>query len=431
LNIFKKLASGLSTKEGKLKALILFTGLLSLILVITASAMELTSSSQFCQSCHEMRPEYVTWKASAHSQIRCVDCHIEPGTAKFIEYKVKFATELYKHFTGQVYAPIVSDEPIKDIVCERCHTSNRVATPSGDLKIPHRAHKDNKIPCVRCHNAVAHANIADKAFTSDGNWDKWIEPIGRAYMRKDFLTFSMEDCLSCHKEEGVGPEAKNCTACHAKLIKPESHNQPMFTQQHGVMAMTDIKQCDKCHSKTMSSVEPKVPVDNPVVTYARKNTFCAECHSKMKTPPPSHTTTWKLSHVLQAMEDRPGCLVCHDEGKPTRGSTATKTYCYKCHITNMHYNVIVLGKHPKGPQVNASTQPTKDPCFSCHSGAKCLTCHYIPDSKSQLTGSEFRRSLSPGRNLSPGSPGYDKNSPSGGNNSPSPGSFNNPPAETG
>ncbi len=429
--LFKKFIPDLSTKEGKLKAVIFASGTLLLLLIVTATALQLTSTPQFCRSCHEMMPEYVTWKASAHSQINCIDCHIEPGTDKFLVHKVESIKELYDHLTGRVYTPITMDVPIKDEVCERCHTSNRVVTPSGDIKIPHKVHKDNKVPCVKCHEAVAHARIGEEGFTADGNWDKWIEPVGKAYMRQDFLKFSMEECLNCHKEEDAGPQLKDCSACHTKLVKPESHKNPMFDRQHGLMAEADIKQCDKCHQKTMSITEPRIPVDDPVVKYARQNTFCAACHSTKKTPPPSHTVSWKRTHIVQATADRTGCLVCHDEGMPTSGSAATKTYCYRCHETNIHYDVIVRGKHIHGPPVNAQTELTRAPCFNCHSAQKCQRCHYVPDSKADLAKPEFRKPLSPGASITPESPGYGNGSPAGGSGSSSTGNYNPPPVETG
>lgn len=434
IKVLSRLSLLLSTKEGKLKLLIGIVGFLLLGLALSIGALELTNTPQFCQSCHEMRPEYVTWKASSHSQLGCVDCHVEPGVGNLLQHKVKSFKQLYLHFSGKINPPIEVAQPIKDEVCERCHTAKRVATPSGDLIIPHEVHKENKVPCVKCHSAVAHANIgsAENGFTANGNWDKWIEPVGRAYMKADFLKFSMEECLNCHKQEDAGPKPNDCKACHNKLVKPETHNDPIFRTKHGLLAEQDTTQCNKCHRITISSKEPRVPVNAVVVSYARKNTFCADCHSNSKAPPASHIVSWKRTHALPATNDRIGCLVCHDEGKPTRGSSATKTYCYQCHETNIHFNVIVLGQHTKGTPVNGSVEPTQYPCLNCHAGSNCLRCHYIPLQSAQPANPQSRNPLKPGATLSPGSPGY-STSPGSGQapNWQLPRRYNYPPPETG
>ncbi len=52
---------------------------LALFFSVGVFGLEATSSSKFCSSCHEMKPEYYTWKASSHSEVDCVNCHTEPG----------------------------------------------------------------------------------------------------------------------------------------------------------------------------------------------------------------------------------------------------------------------------------------------------------------------------------------------------------------
>ncbi|WML46921.1 NapC/NirT family cytochrome c [Neobacillus sp. PS3-34] len=52
---------------------------LALLTSVGFIGLETTSNSKFCSSCHEMKPEYYTWKASTHSEVDCVSCHIEPG----------------------------------------------------------------------------------------------------------------------------------------------------------------------------------------------------------------------------------------------------------------------------------------------------------------------------------------------------------------
>ncbi len=365
----------MATTEGKLKAIVLVCGFLLLILALMVGALQLTSTPLFCQSCHEMRPEYVTWKASAHNKISCVDCHIEPGAQNFVKHKLNSFKQIYDHFTGNVLTPISLDIPIKDAVCERCHSTNRVVTPTGDIQIPHRVHKQNGVTCVTCHSAVVHANISEAGFTADGNWTKWPDTVGKAYVRHDFMKFSMTDCLKCHKEQGKGPGPDDCKACHTKLVKPASHLVPNFLNgQHGQMALQDVAQCDKCHQVTHNSKTLHNSSDNPAVVYARTNDFCTNCH--MKSKPARHGVDWRKAHGALAAQNKAGCLVCHDESKPVDKGVATITYCYQCHVAQIH-SQLKLNGHPR---YNLGPQPelTRYPCLQCHTQRVCLKCHYVP-----------------------------------------------------
>jgi len=363
----------LSTTEGKFKALILVAGAMLILVSLTAVALVVTSTPKFCQSCHEMRPEYVTWQASAHSQISCIDCHIEPGAGNFLIHKVKSLEELYKHFTGQVYAPITLGTPIADKVCERCHSDNRVKTPSGDLKMPHQIHKQNQVPCVSCHAGVVHANVGEVGFTADGKWDKWIEPVGKVYMRSDFTKLSMSDCIKCHTEQGVGPKTDDCKTCHAKLGKPETHVNSQFLNQHGQMAVQDIKQCENCHQFTWKDKNVWVPTNNPAALYAKQNQFCSNCHKQTK--PASHGVDWRIQHKVPAGRNRDSCLVCHDEGRVSGSEAAAKTNCYQCHLAEVHSSL--QNGHPRYP-LRPNQPPVSNPCMKCHIETKCEKCHFIP-----------------------------------------------------
>ena len=366
--------SYLSTTEGKLKTVVVTSGFLLLALAGLVGVLQLTSTPLFCQSCHEMRPEYVTWKASAHNKISCVACHIEPGPKNFVMHKLNSFKQLYDHFTGQVLTPIALDIPIRDEVCKRCHSSNRIATPSGDIKIPHQVHTQNGVSCVTCHSAVVHADIEEEGFTADANWSKWPDTVGAAYMQHDFMKFSMTECLKCHADRHQGPGPDDCKACHSKLVKPASHNAANFLNGgHGQMALQDIAQCDTCHQVTKTGKTLHTTVANPAVEYARTNYYCTNCHIKNK--PASHSADWREVHGGPAGSNYAACLVCHDEGKPVDKDVATSTFCYECHHAQQHQN-IKLG-HPRYA-LGSNPRLAANPCFRCHAPNNCLKCHYVP-----------------------------------------------------
>src|SRR5262249_25987993 len=76
--------------------------------------VESTWSSKFCSSCHEMKPEYYTWKASTHSEVECVKCHIGSGTKEYAQAKANGLLQVYKKATQTYTAPIRMPKEIPD-----------------------------------------------------------------------------------------------------------------------------------------------------------------------------------------------------------------------------------------------------------------------------------------------------------------------------
>lgn len=103
-------------------ALILLVILLPVV-VVTVIVWDYTNSPGFCGTrCHTMPPEYAAYKASLHSQVRCVDCHIgKASTLETIRMKASHGSHLYRLIFGYERPIIVKSlRPAKGS-CERCH----------------------------------------------------------------------------------------------------------------------------------------------------------------------------------------------------------------------------------------------------------------------------------------------------------------------
>lgn len=101
--------------------MIIFAG--GLMALTLFGAMEFTSRSDFCVSCHEMKPMYTSWQVSRHAQVACIKCHAEPGAIGFIKTKVKALGEVYLHFRGAYKKPITieSETTAFSNRCLKCH----------------------------------------------------------------------------------------------------------------------------------------------------------------------------------------------------------------------------------------------------------------------------------------------------------------------
>lgn len=379
--VLHNLKFDLSKTEDKLKLFILMCGLLIVIGVGSVTAIQLTMSPEFCASCHEMTPQYVTWQVTSHSNIACTECHIEPGNLNLVKHKIGATKELYLHLTGSYKRPIVMKHPIPNNVCEQCHSpENRRFTPSGDLIIPHDRHSEKGIKCVDCHSGVAHGDIGRRGVTARGDLQAWTVSTGIKETAGKLSKPKMNACIECHMSKKV---TTKCEACHTSIAIPDNHKEASFLLDHGTMAMNNIDYCNKCHSYSMEG--SKIKTGNKVADYARGNAFCWNCHQKL---PETHNHEWKIIHKKEARTDKAGCLVCHNENKPKDKERATKTYCYQCHGQleqpgaggSLYENKTFPRSHPptwrqKHPSVVKDKGTMKSGCYDCHDRNNCSACH--------------------------------------------------------
>ncbi len=364
---------------------ILLTFLFILVGVVALfwGTFEKTSSTEYCASCHSMKPEFYTLKASSHNQVACVACHVEPGTVKKVKYKLFNIKEWIATLTGNYGIVITTTTPIPDATCIQCHDmKTRKVTPSGDLIIPHDKHMQAGVSCTLCHTGVAHGNIAEKQVTFRSDYAKWNDTIGKSIMADvKNIRPDMDVCMNCHK---LRKAPLNCSACHTGSMVPANHKEEAFKiSTHGTLAAKDIKACDDCHSymskdpvevsKGSESASKQFllndsgkPTTISVSNYAKANTFCKDCHGKR---PVSHDENFQQNHGTLAVKDKDSCLICH-ENKPTGTSAVTKTSCGSCHPSTHSRNnwrkghPITLPENPKITEL----------CYNCHTQI-CANCH--------------------------------------------------------
>lgn len=211
---------------------------------------------------------YASWVKSTHAEVGCEQCHIRPDLAVRALHRLRMIGEFYAGAIAPSRAPKVFGKPPSE-ACKRCHYTGRAASPSGDLKIPHRAHVDVlKLPCVRCHKWVVHFK----------------NPEGKHSPR-------MQTCLVCHD----GKQAtRACSACHKRKSFPVSHRAKDWLVVHG--ERQNEVNCSECHGWVPD--------------------FCRVCHSQA---PGSHAGKWRTTHGRRVAGNR-NCEACHKA-----------RFCVKCH----------------------------------------------------------------------------------------------------
>lgn len=139
------------------KHLLIIGALLVFLLISTAWTVAYTSTSEFCGStCHEMSPMYQSWQMSAHKNVSCDACHVEPGVKGLVKAKANGLKEVYVHVTSSNINPKASKD---DFNCYSCHQDKVKVNTSKALaaKDPHTIkHFDNGMTCVTCHGGLVH-----------------------------------------------------------------------------------------------------------------------------------------------------------------------------------------------------------------------------------------------------------------------------------
>jgi nitrate/TMAO reductase-like tetraheme cytochrome c subunit len=354
--------------------------------------LETTSSSKFCSSCHEMKPEYYTWKASSHSEVDCVSCHTGTTKEDYAKAKANGLVQVYKTATQDYIAPIKMPNQIENSSCEKCHNmSTRNVSASGDLIIPHDKHKKEKVACIKRHSGVAHGKIAERKVTYRSDYGKWNEKLGKSIMSETkFLKPQMGTCVECHALRKV---ANTCETCHETTMLPDNHKKVSFkTGDHGKIEPTELKNCDKCHSymskekyqpfeKEKSSYTKFINKEEPetkeasVTDYAKVNTFCKDCHSQR---PASHKQDLFLMNHGRIAENTKTCFACHDD-KIISDAPVTSVACSSCHASSHQQEW--KQRHPVPVIENQKFNRT---CTQCHVEETCTKCHSLNDRRTDF-----------------------------------------------
>jgi nitrate/TMAO reductase-like tetraheme cytochrome c subunit len=286
---------------------------------------EVTKAPAFCGVfCHEMTPEYETFKVSSHNSFDCVDCHNQFPDQSYVGYRLLLVSFVVDHFTGYE-TPIKLGHTIPDVMCMKCHSNRRQFSPSGDLLIPHSKHLAKGVPCIQCHKGVTHGLIYERGKNNEETYSFWDTKLAEKNMQPFYTRPKMKECMDCHTQRKV---ANDCTTCHRVITLPFSHSTAGWGVSHAKAAETSYKDCAKCHATY--DQPPFIPKgsENIAGQFAQYTSFCYSCHQKR---PAGHTADWMKIHKDKTKEKgMVYCSTCHSLNK-TSSNNFAETYCNKCH----------------------------------------------------------------------------------------------------
>ena len=94
---------------------------------LTYRAVSYMDTPQFCgSSCHTMAPQFAAYQNSPHSRVECVECHVAPGAAGWVNSKANGLRQLFQTITATAPKPVPSALASNRLVparetCENCH----------------------------------------------------------------------------------------------------------------------------------------------------------------------------------------------------------------------------------------------------------------------------------------------------------------------
>ncbi len=111
-------------KFAVIMVIIFFT--LVLLAVVGYNGFLFTESNHFCgMLCHVvMEPEYTAYQHSPHARVKCVECHVGPGTSFYVKSKLSgtnmVGRTILNNYTTPIPTPIAHLRPARE-TCEECH----------------------------------------------------------------------------------------------------------------------------------------------------------------------------------------------------------------------------------------------------------------------------------------------------------------------
>lgn len=206
-----------SLRVGKLLYPALFIASAVMVLIGTN---EISSTTNFCISCHAMKPFYAAMTNSVHylkseGNITCSQCHLPVNILERYPYKLKSGLkDIYKNMTVSDLSRTHFDAKVDsrsdfifDEACLKCHVAGLQTDRLPDGVAALHSHitsgSAKKMHCTDCHGGMEHDG------PSLFHWERV-----KRFIRSEKERFKAENrllqrlidraCIACHLKDGAG-----------------------------------------------------------------------------------------------------------------------------------------------------------------------------------------------------------------------------------
>jgi hypothetical protein len=335
----------------------------------TYRAVQHMETVQFCgQSCHVMKPEFTAHQNSPHSSVECVDCHVAPGAAGWLESKKAGTRQLMDVVFNRVRYPIESAMESKRLIpsrdtCEQCHwpqkfdavrlrvifqfkddAANRqtqtvlmMLTGGGDLGGIHGKHlspgveiryaaadaKRQTIPWVEYRNRNTGES---RTFLADGSTSQSVGSLPRYQMQ----------CVDCHNRPTHTFELPERAVDEAMGLGRISPTLP-FIKKKAVELLKAGYSSNEEASRIIPAALTHFYEESDPANASQPSKEIADAGAEIaaiynRNVFPDVNVTWGTYPNNLGHTDFPGCFRCHDGSHSTADKNTTITQeCNSCH----------------------------------------------------------------------------------------------------
>ena len=272
-------------------------------------AVEHSSQPEFCNSCHIMEPYFESWERSAHSDVKCIVCHFDPGTMGTITGKFQAISQLAKYVTrtqGTRPWAHVSDQ---SCLQSGCHSLGALEGPVdfAGVAFDHTPHlletRGKRLQCVTCHTQMTveqhfavepticwtchfmpgpDGEVPERTGgcrVCHGPPREVIDVAGRPFDHAGYVARGV-DCRDCHASvvQGTGVvHLQRCRSCHGQ---PELLAQVGDVDRiHRAHVSEHKVECFECH------VEIEHHASRATDVHAAGGSTCSDCHDEPHAAP--------------------------------------------------------------------------------------------------------------------------------------------------
>jgi len=306
------------------------------------SAVEVTGTTEFCNSCHIMNDYYSSWQTSPHAEVNCLLCHLQPGFTGYVKGKINGLAQAVDCAVGRVGTK--PNASIMDMSCLRdgCHSVEALEQDVLDVNgvtFRHAKHIMKTVDGITLQCGTCHSHF-------EGT---------------DHFTVNKEVCYTCHFLEGSQGQGRvvetDCRSCHE--VPKEIIKRGMVTINHAEFVSYNASCEQSCHK---NEIRQAGRVDD---------TVCLDCHSfRQETPVDSET----LHAAHDQGNEKVECFACHGEithAQTSVSSVSAMMDCRSCHSdTHQVQQSLYATAHPLHPE---SQDRVLSPMFMTH--VECTGCH--------------------------------------------------------
>lgn len=344
--------------------------LIVILIIFSGGAIVVTGQPGFCNSCHIMNPYYESWKHSSHSNVNCLDCHLQPGLTGYVKGKLNGLAQLVSCVAGRVGTK--PNAFVEDASCMRpeCHSTEELETKNlvqSGMKFTHKVHVETAVDGVKISCGLCHSHV-------EGN---------------EHFSVNKEVCFTCHFLKGSERDTRivqtGCQSCHE--VPDKIIQRGFVTINHAEFVSYKASCEDSCHKK---EIEKKAEVSV---------TVCLNCHDfgleretdsvklhEVHTDPEKLDDYTGQEHTTHAIKVE--CFACH--GKVAHGqgeviSVAAMMDCEDCHSDahNVQRSIYTAENYVQ----DADHKQSLSPMFLTH--VECTGCHIERERRSSGTLDSF------------------------------------------